>query len=211
MLNRLGGWLITPRSTWVRYFLATGLGLSALVLNLILHSRVERNLFFISLATVVISSVVAGVGPGLLTTVLTSFGLNYFFLSSSRSMGFESEPDLIRISIFALTGLLMAFIGGALRFSLISAEAATKKAEDAVRAREDFLSIVSHEIKTPLTALGLQNQLMTKVLREPLDFRRQESLRKTLATSEQTLSRAQKILADCWISHALLKESSSWN
>jgi PAS domain S-box-containing protein len=42
---------------------------------------------------------------------------------------------------------------------------ARRRVESAVRVREEFLSIASHELKTPLTSLGLQMQSVARVAR----------------------------------------------
>jgi PAS domain S-box-containing protein len=41
----------------------------------------------------------------------------------------------------------------------------TNKAESAVKVRDEFLSVASHELKTPLTPLKLQAQLLSRVLK----------------------------------------------
>lgn len=43
---------------------------------------------------------------------------------------------------------------------------AERRLEDAVRARDEFLSIASHELKTPLTSLKLQTQAMMRAMRK---------------------------------------------
>ncbi|MCM2279087.1 MAG: PAS domain-containing sensor histidine kinase [Oligoflexia bacterium] len=57
--------------------------------------------------------------------------------------------------------------------------------QKALAARDEFLSIASHELKTPLTALRLQTDLLTRLLtRTPEDVPREriiESLRRTRA------------------------------
>ena len=40
------------------------------------------------------------------------------------------------------------------------------KLTEAVRARDEFLSVASHELKTPLTSLGLQAQLLQRLIRD---------------------------------------------
>ncbi len=43
------------------------------------------------------------------------------------------------------------------------------KAEEAIRARDEFLSLVSHELKTPLTILQMQLDTLPNSLRDPSD------------------------------------------
>lgn len=47
---------------------------------------------------------------------------------------------------------------------------AIRETKIAVRLRDEFLSIASHELKTPLTALKLQSQVFKKILNEPKLF-----------------------------------------
>src|SRR5690606_38586960 len=47
---------------------------------------------------------------------------------------------------------------------LVEEQRARGEAEDAVRVRDDFLSIASHELKTPLTTLKLQLQRMQRLV-----------------------------------------------
>ncbi|MGK5088440.1 PAS domain S-box protein [Bdellovibrionota bacterium FG-2] len=41
-----------------------------------------------------------------------------------------------------------------------------KEAQEAIRLRDDFLSIASHELKTPLTSLGMQIQLLDRMFEQ---------------------------------------------
>lgn len=63
-------------------------------------------------------------------------------------------------------------------------------AREAVRARDEFLSIASHELKTPLTPLRLQLQgFSRRVAQGGLTQMHQESLAKLAQTSDQQIAR----------------------
>ncbi|MEW6055051.1 MAG: HAMP domain-containing sensor histidine kinase [Bdellovibrionota bacterium] len=48
--------------------------------------------------------------------------------------------------------------------ALIQTQNAKKSAEDALRVRDEFVSVASHELKTPLTSLSLELQFLKKCL-----------------------------------------------
>src|SRR5262249_8876399 len=60
---------------------------------------------------------------------------------------------------FLISGVFLSWVGGKLRWSLRAAQDARREAEQAVRARDEFISIVAHELKNPVTTLRLQAQL----------------------------------------------------
>lgn len=65
---------------------------------------------------------------------------------------------------------------------------ARAESERALMLRDEFLSIAAHELKTPLTAIGLQIQLLTKILPQVLT-ERTETVAKLLARSHEHLVR----------------------
>lgn len=66
----------------------------------------------------------------------------------------------------------------------------TKKAEEAVKARDQFLSMASHELKTPLTTLKLQSQIRKRSVRKG-DFSefRPENLIELCSEDERQINR----------------------
>ena len=65
----------------------------------------------------------------------------------------------------------------------------------AIETRDDFLSIASHELKTPLTALHLQLQLMGRIVRKEMAGSRIESLSSgTLQASKQIVKLLDELL-----------------
>jgi signal transduction histidine kinase len=67
-----------------------------------------------------------------------------------------------------------------------------KTAQEAVRLRDDFLSIASHELKTPLTPLGLKLQAMARLA----DSKQGEELSRRLARDLESMRRQVKRLSD---------------
>lgn len=72
-----------------------------------------------------------------------------------------------------------------------------RQAQEAIRSRDEFLSIASHELKTPLTPLKLQTQGLMRNLRAgTLASLSPERLKKMLETSERQISRLVKLVDD---------------
>ena len=72
-----------------------------------------------------------------------------------------------------------------------------QQAQDAVRVREDFMSIASHELKTPLTSLALQIEMGRQVIRRagepPPEWSR---LPKVLESSARQVGRVTHLIDD---------------
>jgi signal transduction histidine kinase len=64
-----------------------------------------------------------------------------------------------------------------------------REAQEAVRARDEFLSIASHELKTPLTTLQLQIQGLARKLKSSGDQPALQGLVARVATSERQVER----------------------
>lgn len=70
-----------------------------------------------------------------------------------------------------------------------------REAQQAISQREDFISIASHELKTPVTALMLQMEIIQSVLRDqgPLDS---VTLNKISAGASRQLDRLSRLIDD---------------
>ncbi|WP_052519683.1 hybrid sensor histidine kinase/response regulator [Archangium violaceum] len=74
---------------------------------------------------------------------------------------------------------------------------AEEQLKEALRSRDEFLSIASHELKTPLTSLKLQMQMMQRRLErgEPAAFE-PERVGRLVAQSNQQLARLSRLVGD---------------
>jgi signal transduction histidine kinase len=82
---------------------------------------------------------------------------------SITDAGIAAEADPSAQEIFA--GLLM--LHEDLQYSQQRQSALLDELREAVRARDEFLSIASHELRTPITTLALQIDGLQRLLREP--------------------------------------------
>ena len=102
-------------------------------------------------------------------------------LAATRSLGFKSAmgvPLIARGNIVGQVGLLstnpdvqfdeddLALAEDLARRAAVAVDNARlyMQTQEALRLREEFLSIASHELKTPLTALHLQTQMLNRLM-----------------------------------------------
>ncbi|MBV9327758.1 MAG: PAS domain-containing sensor histidine kinase [Chloroflexi bacterium] len=129
---------------------ATALGLALLVGAIGGDDSIPGLLF---LGAVGLSGWYGGFGPALLTAALGALALDYFY---------ESPPFLLQVTsartpmfwlAFLLTSILLGSLNARLRTSNQRLRLERDRAEAAVLARDELIATVSHDLRTPLTAI----------------------------------------------------------
>ncbi len=130
------------------------------------------------LLAIVLVALLWGIGPALLSVILCTLSLDYFYISPEYQIGFQRWNGLIQILPFFLIGILIAIISGqreaARRRALFAEHALKEHADNLEQANQElievnemkdqFISMASHELKTPITTIRGQAQLMLRRL-----------------------------------------------
>jgi two-component system sensor histidine kinase KdpD len=105
------------------------------------------------LVGVAITASLGGFWPALLATVLGFLSLDYFFESPALSFAISALGTSLDLVAFAFVAVLLGVLNARLRTARQRANAARQEAEVALQARDEALAIVSHDLRTPLTAI----------------------------------------------------------
>jgi signal transduction histidine kinase len=137
---------------WVRYSVAVALVGSALAARFVMlpaNGGLAFNTFYPAVTAAVL---LFGDGPGLLAIVLSATCAMYFFLPPYHSFAIGSRY-FISLGFFLLTCGLTCFLGHQLR-------AAVRVAQQALRARDEVLGFVAHDMRNPLSAIVMQAEFL---------------------------------------------------
>ena len=198
---------------WIGYLLSIPLIGLALLAMLLGQHLLPQFVFFdapMFLAVIVIASL-WGTGPALFAVLLGALLLDYFALPPLGDFSIHSGEGLLQLFPFLIAGVLVAMITAqreqarqrARRVEhemLMYADELARtnvRLEETNRLKSEFLSIASHELKAPMTAILAHAQLLQRCLRKEPELRSHPvRLQENLAKIEAQTRRMNALVDD---------------
>lgn len=185
------------RQPLIGYFLSFPFVAVALLFALFMN-RMLPHFYFpgaLLLLAIVLVAFIWGVGPSLLSAILSALALDYLFIPPGERLSLQSWDGVAQILPFFLIGIIIAIITGqrevarrralfaelALKEYADELEGANQELKEANQVKDKFISMASHELKTPLTTIRGQAQIALRRLS------RQQELPKELADVSHAL------------------------
>jgi two-component system sensor histidine kinase KdpD len=137
----------------LRYLAALSTVAAATALALPLYAGAPAFPALLLLGAVAISAAYGGYGPAVVSILGGFLALDYFFEYPLYSLELTSPSTSLYLLAFALVGVLIGTLNARLLYARRRAWAAHAQAEAAVNARDEALATVSHDLRTPLTAI----------------------------------------------------------
>ncbi|GCE17724.1 sensor histidine kinase [Dictyobacter kobayashii] len=144
-----------------------------------------------------------GAGPAVWSIMLNAAALYYFFVLPFNAYDYTNWRDALQLLPFIGSGLVIALITAQrerARFQALATElelqlyaqeleATNRQLEDANQMKDRFLSIASHELKTPVTTIRGQAQLMLRRISKHKDEKHMDGVATTLERINDQTSR----------------------
>jgi signal transduction histidine kinase len=182
----------------VGYFLALPfIALSMLIPLLFEQIGVQR--VFVTPLVFLVTVFIAwiwGTGPAIVAIVLSVLTLNYLFLPPRGSLKWQ-WPDILTILTFILTELVVVSITAGRESASQELQEHTRELEEANQTKDHFLSMASHELKTPLTLISTQVQFVLRRLAKQKEISPEPAaLRELLEQVNQQTRQLQGLIQD---------------
>lgn len=155
--------LVAERSAAVRYLVAVLLACLFVAISYELSRLEGTPITSIVIVSVVLSAIYGGMGPGVLAAVVAAGGVDYFIIEPLGQV-LTSYAGFIRIVMYTFTATLVGSIVGSLRDAYRDLHVQYEQTERQKRARDTLLAIVSHDLRSPLSAVLLGMEYLKRTV-----------------------------------------------
>jgi len=187
--NRVRSWLcghVFRRLPLVEpYLVAIAASACALVVSLLAGGTATTVAPLLFLGAVAVSGWHGGLRPALLATALGFLALDYFFETPAYSLEVSDVRTLLDSLAFLVIAVILGLLNAQLRAARARVERALREAQAAVQARDEALAAVSHDMRTPLTAIRATVAALQEADSALPDEMRRDLLRNIAAESER--------------------------
>lgn len=134
---------------------ACGLILTALAVGLgVLSERLTGAVVFaLPLIAVILATWYGGLGPGLVTALVSLLATVFLEARPLYSFGVRDTGDLMRVVLFVPVTLLIGIMYEATAHAQRDAEQMAADLQTANNVKDEFLGMLSHELKTPISVV----------------------------------------------------------
>jgi signal transduction histidine kinase len=195
------------------HLLALLLAFIGYVIIVLIGPPLNYTQFLIFLPLIALSTWNGGITAGTLTSAAAALFMNYFFSPAANVFTFPDFPRFIQMVLLITEGLFISYIIQSLmsqeklrdykrrelelKRKIADLEGRIRDYEKEIRTRDEFLSIASHELKTPLTSMLLQTQTALHNIRNVSVARFSfDNLSKMLESVENQTKRLSKMIND---------------
>ncbi|GAC1314133.1 MAG: hypothetical protein NVSMB2_03110 [Chloroflexota bacterium] len=137
----------------LHYVIAVGSVLLATIAAIPLYPSAPDFPTLVLLAAVSISASFGGYGPALVSVLLGFLSLDFFFEYPPYSFEVSALGTSLDLIAFIMVAALLGTLNARLRRARQRTSDARARAEEALKTRDEALAIVSHDLRTPLTAI----------------------------------------------------------
>lgn len=143
-------------------------------------------------AAIAISGSVGGYGPAIVGTLAAIVSLDFFFEDPRYSLEIQTLGTSLDLVAFVFVAAFLGSLTARLRTAQHRATQARLQAEAALESRDEALALVSHDLRTPLTAI----KTSVSTLLNPGTPLRDTTRRELLSTIEAEADRLVRFVSD---------------